>query len=92
MNELLRAYCLLEREHLLTNTEKAAKVLGIWDLACKNSNDRLWEMAHDGSEPDPAESSVVGSEPVLEIKTEDPVGGQRPGVRPTVKHTRAKQG
>lgn len=92
MNELLRAYCLLEREHLLTNVEKAARVLGIWDLAAKNTNEKLWEMAHAGSEPDPGESSMVGSEPVLEIKTEDPAGGQRPGVRPTVKHTKATRG
>lgn len=89
MKDTLRAFVLLERQGLITNVEKAARVLGIWDAVSKNSIDKLWEMA---TQPDVpvGGASMVGSEPVLEIATEDPVGGQRPGVRPTVKRIRAK--
>lgn len=89
MKETLKAFVLLERQGLITNVEKAARILGIHEVASQNSVDQLWAMA---TVPDiPLEGSViVGSEPVLEIATEDPEGGQRPGVRPTVKSTRAK--
>lgn len=90
MNELLKAFVLLDREHLLVNAEKAAKVLGVYGLVSRNSNDQLWAMANAPGEPDPGASVIVGSEPVLEIATEDPRGGQQPGVRPTTKHTRTR--
>lgn len=90
MNELLKAFVLLDREHLLLNAEKAARVLGVYGLVAKNSNDQLWALANTEAEPDPDGSVIVGSEPVVEIATEDPEGGQRPGVRPTVKRTRTK--
>jgi hypothetical protein len=91
VNDTLKAFCILDREHLLTNTEKAARSLNLWHLVAQNTPAKLWELAHAAEEPDPETSSMVGSEPVLEILTEDPPGGQRPGVRPTVKHTRAKR-
>lgn len=70
MNELLKAFCILEREHLINNSEKAARSLGIWDIVSKNSTAKLWELAHAGMEPNPATTSMVGSEPVLAIETE----------------------
>lgn len=88
MKETLKAFVLLERAALLTNVEKATRILGIHDVASKNSVDRLWEIAHEPEEREVGEPVVVGSEPVLEISTEDPPGGQKPGVRPTVKVTR----
>lgn len=90
MKETLRAFVLLERQGLITNVEKAARVLGVWDVASKNSVDQLWAMATQPDVPMIGQT-MVGSEPVLEIATEDPVGGQRSGTRPTVKRIKAKE-
>lgn len=88
MNELLKAFVLLDREHLLLNAEKAARVLGVYGLVSRNSNDQLWALANAEVEPDPEGSVIVGSEPVLEIATEGPT--PLPGARPLVKHTRTR--
>jgi hypothetical protein len=70
VNELLKAFCILEREHLINNLEKAARALGIWALVQQNSTAELWRMAHAGAEPDPNAKSMEGSEPVVMIETE----------------------
>lgn len=88
MNELLKAFVLLDREHLLLNAEKAARVLGVYDLVSRNSNDQLWVLANADGAPDLSGGVIVGSEPVLEIATEGPTPS--PGVRPPVKHTKTK--
>ena len=88
MKVTLKAFVLLERANLLTNVEKAARTLGIYDLASANSIDRLLEIANEPEAMPVGAPVIVGSEPILEILTEDPPGGQAPGVRPTVKATR----
>ena len=88
MKETLKAFVLLERANLLTNVEKAARTLGIYDVASANSIDRILEIANEPEGTPVGPPVVVGSEPVLEIVTEDPPGGQAPGVRPTVKSVR----
>ena len=89
MKETILAYCILDREHLINNAEKAARALGIWHVVANNSTDNLWRIAREPDAP-VEQTSMVGSEPVLEIHTETPPGGQRSGVRPTVKHVRNK--
>lgn len=70
MNELLRAFCILEREHLITNSEKAARSLGIWGLVSQNTTAELWKIAHAPEAPAEGASSMNGSEPVTVIETE----------------------
>lgn len=69
MKETIRAFCLLDRAGLLHNAEKAARVLGIWEVVTSNSNDGLWAIAVAPDVP-VTQTSMVGSEPVLEIPTE----------------------
>ena len=88
MKETIKAFVLLCNAGLLTNAEKATRVLGIHGVASTNSIDRLLEIANEPEETPVGPPVVVGSEPVLEIVTEDPPGGQAPGVRPTVKSVR----
>lgn len=83
MNDILKAYLQLDAEHLITNAEKAARVLGIYSVVTSNSTDALWAIVNGGE----AGSAIVGSEPVLEIATEGPT--PKPGVRPKVAGTRA---
>ncbi len=87
MKETIRAFCILERNQLLPNAEKAARVLGIWGVVKENSTDGLWEIATREDVP-VSTTSLVGSEPKVLIETEDPPGGQAPGVKPTAKKTR----
>lgn len=94
MNELLKAFCILEREHLINNSEKAARSLGIWALVQQNTTAELWRMAHAGIEPDPASKSMEGSEPVVMIETEpnpDFVPGVPPPSPVRVKSIRSKK-
>lgn len=88
MKETLKAFLTLDKAGLLLNAEKAARLLGLHELVSTNHTAALWAMA----EADvPLEgTSMVGSEPVVEIATEPPPGGQRSGVRPSVKHVRSK--
>lgn len=88
MKETLKAFVLLERAKQIVNVEQAARILGIHDVASRNSVDRLWEIAHEPEAKPVGAPVVVGSEPVLEIATENPPGGQAPGVRPAIRMTR----
>lgn len=82
MNDTLKAYLQLDAEHLITNAEKAARVLGVWGIVSTNSTAAMWEIVNGGE----VGSVIVGSEPVLEIATEGPTPA--PGVRPKVARTR----
>lgn len=79
MNDVIKAYCILDKAQLLVSAERAARALGIWNEVANNSNDGLWALA---TMPDAPATSRVGSEPVVEIATE-PNPGFRQGPPPS---------
>ena len=92
MNDILKAFCILEREHLITNLEKAARSLGIWNLVSQNTQAELWVIAHAPEAQEPGKATMNGSVPVTVIETEKNPDFDPTTPPPSPARKKAKQG
>ncbi len=59
MKETLLAYLKLDAEHLITNAEKAARILGIWGVVSQNSTQAMWALAQAPSVADAPDATPL---------------------------------